>query len=36
MLRKVFLCGGLIAIASGTSFQIVVALLVQFVYLLVI
>jgi hypothetical protein len=36
MLRKVFLCGGLIAIASGTSFQIVVALLVQFAYLLVI
>ena len=36
MLRKVFLCGGLIAIASGTSFQIVIALLVQFAYLLVI
>merc|ERR1711998_500357 len=36
MIRKVFLCGGLIAIASGTSLQIIIAILVQFVYLLVI
>jgi hypothetical protein len=36
MIRKVFLCGGLIAIASGTSLQIVIAILVQFVYLLII
>jgi hypothetical protein len=36
MLRKVFLCGGLITIAAGTSFQIVVALLVQFFYILLI
>eukprot|EP00944_MAST-04C_sp_MAST-4C-sp1_P001464 g1464.t1 len=36
MLRKVFLCGGLLTIAAGTSFQIVVALLVQFFYILLI
>ena len=36
MLRKVFLCGGLLTVAAGTSFQIVVALLVQFFYILII
>jgi hypothetical protein len=36
MIRKVFLCGGLIAIASGTSLQILIALIVQFIYLLII
>ena len=36
MLRKVFLCGGLLTIAAGTSFQIIVALLVQFFYILLI
>merc|ERR1711871_907775 len=33
MLRKVFLCGGLLTVAAGTSFQIVVALLVQVFYI---
>ena len=36
MLKKMFLCGGLLTIAAGTSFQIVVALLVQFFYILLI
>ena len=36
MLRKVFLCGGLLTVAAGTSFQIVVALLVQFFYIVTI
>ena len=30
MLRKVFLCGGILTIAAGTSFQVIVAMLVQF------
>jgi hypothetical protein len=36
MIRKVFLCGGLIAIASGSSLQIIIAILVQFIYILII
>eukprot|EP00944_MAST-04C_sp_MAST-4C-sp1_P005873 g5873.t1 len=36
MLRKVFLCGGLLTVAAGTSFQIVVALLVQVFYIVTI
>eukprot|EP00944_MAST-04C_sp_MAST-4C-sp1_P003150 g3150.t1 len=36
MIRKVFLCGGLLTIAAGTSFQIVVAIIVQFFYILMI
>jgi hypothetical protein len=36
MLRKVFLCGGLLTVAAGTSFQIIVAILVQFFYILTI
>ena len=36
MLRKVFLCDGLLTVAAGTSFQIVVALLVQIFYIVTI
>ena len=36
MLRKVFLCGGLLTVATGTSFQIVVAILVQTFYIVAI
>eukprot|EP00944_MAST-04C_sp_MAST-4C-sp1_P007283 g7283.t1 len=36
MLRKVFLCGGILTIAAGTSFQVIVAMLVQFFYILLI
>ena len=36
MLKKMFLCGGLLTIAAGTSLQVMVAIVVQFLYILLI